>query len=54
MVPPLHYDIGLSKVRWIGRGAVGMGVLFLGFNVANIPNLSLSQILEPFEKGSKI
>ena len=31
-----------------------MGVPFLGFNVAYIPNLSLLQSLEPFEKGSKI
>ena len=30
-VPPLPYDIGLSKVGWIGRGGVGMGVPFLGF-----------------------
>ena len=53
-VPPLPYGIGLSKVGWIGRGGVGMGVPFLGFNVAYIPNLSLLQSLEPFEKGSKI
>ena len=33
---------------------VGMGVPFLGFNVAYIPNLSLLQSLEAFEKGSKI
>ena len=53
--PPLHYGIGLSKVGWIGRGVgVGMGVSFHGFNVAYIPNLSLLQSLEPFEKGSKI
>ena len=52
--PPLPYSIGLSKVGWIGRGAVGMGVPFLGFNVAYIPNLSLLKSLEPFEKGSKI
>ena len=40
---------------WIGRGGrVGMGVPFLGFNVAYIPNLSLLQSLEPFEKESKI
>ena len=52
--PPLPYGIGLSKVGWIGRGGVGMGVPFLGFNVAYIPNLSLLQSLEPFEKGSKI
>ena len=39
--PPLPYGIGLSKVGWIGRGAVGMGVPFLGFNVAYIPILSL-------------
>ena len=51
----LPYSIGLSKVGWIGRGVgVGMGVPFLGFNVAYIPNLSLLQSLEPFEKGSKI
>ena len=31
-------------------GLVGMGVLFLGFRVAYIPNLSLLQSLEPFEK----
>ena len=31
-----------------------MRVPFLGFNVAYIPNLSLLQSLEPFEKGSKI
>ena len=31
-----------------------MGVPFLGFRVAYIPNLSLLQSLEPFEKGSKI
>ena len=54
MAPTLHYGIGLSKVGWIGRGRVGMGVPFLGFNVAYIPNLSLLQSLEPFEKGSKI
>ena len=54
MVPPLPYSIGLSKVGWIGRGGVGMGVPFLGFRVAYIPNLSLLQSLDPFEKGSKI
>ena len=54
MVPHLPYGMGLSKVGWIGRGGVGMGVPFLGFNVAYIPNLSLLQSLEPFEKGSKI
>ena len=54
LVPHLPYGIGLSKVGWIGRGGVGMGVPFLGFNVAYIPNLSLLQSLEPFEKGSKI
>ena len=52
-LPPLPYGIGLSKMGWIGRGG-GMGVPFLGFNVAYIPNLSLLQSLEPFEKGSKI
>ena len=52
--PPLPYGIGLSKVDWIGRGGIGMGVPFLGFNVAYIPNHSLLQSLEPFEKGSKI
>ena len=31
-----------------------MGVPFLGFRVAYIPNLSLLQSLEPFEKESKI
>ena len=31
-----------------------MGVPFLDFNVAYIPNLSLLQSLEPFEKRSKI
>ena len=51
--PPLSYGIGLSKMGWIGRGG-GMGVPFLGFNVAYIPNLSLLQSREPFEKGSKI
>ena len=54
LVPHLPYGMGLSKVGWIGRGGVGMGVPFLGFNVAYIPNLSLLQSLEPFEKGSKI
>ena len=52
--PPPSFGIGLSKVGWIGRGGIGMGVPFLGFNVAYIPNLSLLQSLEPFEKGSKI
>ena len=52
LAPTLHYGIGLSKVGWIGRGRVGMGVPFLGFNVAYIPNLSLLQSLEPFENGS--
>ena len=54
LVPRLPYGMGLSKVGWIGRGGVGMGVPFLGFNVAYIPNLSLLQSLEPFGKGSKI
>ena len=36
------------------KTGVGMGVPFLGFRVAYIPNLSLLQSLEPFEKGSKI
>ena len=55
LVPHLPYGMLLSKVGWIGRGGgVGMGVPFLGFNVAYIPNLSLLQSLEPFEKGSKI
>ena len=45
--PPPSYGIGLSMVGWIG-------VPFLGFKVAYIPNLSLLQSLEPFEKGSKI
>ena len=31
-----------------------MGVPFIGFRVAYIPNLSLLQSLEPFEKKSKI
>ena len=53
--PPHPYDIGLSKVGWMDRErGVGMGVPFLGFNVAYIPNLSLLQSLEAFEKGSKI
>ena len=51
MVAPLSYGIGLSKVGLIERG---VGVPFLSFNVAYIPNLSLLQNLEPFEKGSKI
>ena len=51
LVPHLPYGMGLSKVGWIGRGGVGMGVPFLGFNVVYIPNLSLLQSLEPFEKG---
>ena len=56
LVPRLPYGMGLSKVGWIGRGGlgVGMGVSFLGFRVAYIPNLSLLQSLEPFETGSKI
>ena len=54
LVPRLPYGMGLSKVGWIGRGGVGMGVPFLGFGVAYIPNLSLLQSLEPFEKKSKI
>ena len=33
---------------------VGMGVPFLDFNVAYIPNISLLQSLEPLKKGSKI
>ena len=37
--PPLPYGIGLSKVGWIWRGGVGMGVPFLGFNVSYILNL---------------
>ena len=40
---------GLDKKR-----GVGMGVPFLGFRVAYIPNLSLLQSLEPIEKKSKI
>ena len=54
MVPPpslrrrVKYG-GLDRER-----GFGMGVPFLGFNVAYIPNLSLLQSLEPFEKGSKI
>ena len=46
-------EIGLNKMGWIGRGG-GMGVTFLGFNVAYIPNLSLLQSQEPLEKRSKI
>ena len=44
----------LSMMGWISKGGVGMRVPFLGFRVAYIPNLSLLQSLEPFEKGSKI
>ena len=51
---PHPYGIGLSKVGWIGRGGVGMGAPFLGFNVAYIPNHSLLHSLKPFEKESKI
>ena len=40
---------GLDKYR-----GVGMGVPFLGFKVAYIPNLCLLQSLEPFVKESKI
>ena len=50
---PPSYGIGLSMVCWISRGG-RMGVPFLGFRVAYIPNLSLLQSLEPFEKESKI
>ena len=53
MIPP-SYGIRLSMVVWISRGGVGMGVPFIGFRVAYIPNLSLLQSLEPLEKGSKI
>ena len=45
----------LLWVWWVEQvEGVGMGVPFLGFRVAYIPNLSLLQSLEPFEKESKI
>ena len=42
--------LGPEKL-WVGKEG---GDPFLGFRVAYIPNLSLLQSLEPFEKKSKI
>ena len=50
--PFLRHRVKYSGLdKWRG---VGMGVPFLGFRLAYIPNLSLLESLEPFEKESKI
>ena len=55
LVPPPSSLRHRVKYGGLNRSTgVGMGVPFLGFRVAYIPNLSLLQSLEPFEKESKI